>query len=244
MKRTSLTLSILLILFAGGCSTFDYTNPFFNVTEKLGYAANINDTTGVKKFLSKGADPNSDDRWCRIITLDAKRELCDLPLFAAIYYNNYEMTEDLIKAGVDVRRRNQNGVSPLTASIKNHHLSLTLLLIRNGANDSQDNYFWGEVINTLPPREYIESVYEEFFLLKYYGGWSFIEAYNLPIKVRRWFLDKLVRQMEKEKEPLKILAILKREIPARLLGVRQIWQIEFVSKREVILSEWLEGNSG
>jgi len=46
--------------------------------------------------------------------------------------------------------------------------------------------------------KYIESVYEEFFLLKYYGGWSFTEAYNLPIKIRRWFLEKLVQQMEKE----------------------------------------------
>jgi len=34
--------------------------------------------------------------------------------------------------------------------------------------------------------------------LKYYGGWSFTEAYNLPIKIRRWFLEKLVQQMEKE----------------------------------------------
>ncbi len=48
--------------------------------------------------------------------------------------------------------------------------------------------------------KYIESVYEEFFILKYYGGWSFIEAYNLPVQIRRWFLEKLVKQMELEKE--------------------------------------------
>ena len=29
--------------------------------------------------------------------------------------------------------------------------------------------------------KYINAVYEEFFLLKYHGGWSFFEAYNLPI---------------------------------------------------------------
>jgi hypothetical protein len=51
--------------------------------------------------------------------------------------------------------------------------------------------------------EYIQSVYEEFFLMKYYGGWSFIEAYNLPIKIRRWFLQRLSDQMQKENDQMK-----------------------------------------
>jgi len=50
--------------------------------------------------------------------------------------------------------------------------------------------------------KYIENVYEEFFVLKYYGGWSFTEAYNLPITIRRWFLEKLIEQMNKEKEAM------------------------------------------
>lgn len=50
--------------------------------------------------------------------------------------------------------------------------------------------------------EYIESVYEEFFLLKQHGNWSFFEAYNLPIKIRRWFLTRLVKQFEDEKEAI------------------------------------------
>jgi hypothetical protein len=50
--------------------------------------------------------------------------------------------------------------------------------------------------------EYIQSVYEEIFLLKYYGNWSFTESYNLPILIRRWFLKRLVEQKEKEKEEL------------------------------------------
>tara|TARA_Y100000034_G_C6872937_1_gene398806 strand:- start:149 stop:316 length:168 start_codon:yes stop_codon:yes gene_type:complete len=41
-------------------------------------------------------------------------------------------------------------------------------------------------------------VYEEFFLLKYHGGWSFFEAYNLPIGLRRWFLNRLVKQKQDE----------------------------------------------
>jgi len=48
--------------------------------------------------------------------------------------------------------------------------------------------------------KYMESVYEQFFLLKYYGGWSFMEAYNLPVGLRNWFIKRLVKQFEKEKE--------------------------------------------
>ncbi len=51
--------------------------------------------------------------------------------------------------------------------------------------------------------EYINHVYEQFFQLKYYGGWSFYEAYNLPVKLRRWFLKKLADQIKKEGEQQK-----------------------------------------
>jgi len=46
----------------------------------------------------------------------------------------------------------------------------------------------------------MEQVYDQFFLLKYHGGWSFIEAYNLPVGLRQWFLKRLAKQFEKEKE--------------------------------------------
>jgi len=46
----------------------------------------------------------------------------------------------------------------------------------------------------------MESVYEQFFLLKYYGNWSFIEVYNLPVGLRNWFTKRLIDQFEKEKE--------------------------------------------
>ncbi|HHZ97524.1 MAG TPA: hypothetical protein EYN67_18730 [Flavobacteriales bacterium] len=48
----------------------------------------------------------------------------------------------------------------------------------------------------------MESVYETFFVLKYHGGWSFIEAYNLPVKLRRWFLKRLEKQFKKEKQQM------------------------------------------
>ena len=46
----------------------------------------------------------------------------------------------------------------------------------------------------------MEQVYEQFFLLKYHGGWSFIEAYSLPVGLRHWFVERLASQFEKEKE--------------------------------------------
>ena len=48
--------------------------------------------------------------------------------------------------------------------------------------------------------EYMENIYEQFFFLKYSGGWSFAEAYNLPIGLREWFVNRLVRQLEREAE--------------------------------------------
>lgn len=48
--------------------------------------------------------------------------------------------------------------------------------------------------------KYQENIYEQFFFLKYHGGWSFIEAYNLPIGLRKWFVERLNTQLEKEKE--------------------------------------------
>lgn len=47
---------------------------------------------------------------------------------------------------------------------------------------------------------YMEAVYEQFFLLKYHGGWSLTEAYNLPVGLRLWFLKRLEKQFEDEKK--------------------------------------------
>ena len=47
---------------------------------------------------------------------------------------------------------------------------------------------------------YIKNVYEQFFFFKYYGGWSFTEAYNLPVGLRNWFVDRLKKQLDDEIE--------------------------------------------
>jgi hypothetical protein len=46
-------------------------------------------------------------------------------------------------------------------------------------------------------------VYEELFVLKYHGGYSLFESYNIPVGLRRWIIERLISQMEKEKESLK-----------------------------------------
>jgi len=50
--------------------------------------------------------------------------------------------------------------------------------------------------------DYMLDVYEQFFFLKYHGGWSFSEAYNLPIKIRHWFVHRLAKQLNDEKEAM------------------------------------------
>jgi len=42
--------------------------------------------------------------------------------------------------------------------------------------------------------------------MKYYGGWSFTEAYNLPVKVRNWFVNKLTDQLKMEHEEMESMA--------------------------------------
>jgi len=44
----------------------------------------------------------------------------------------------------------------------------------------------------------MRNVYEHFFFLKYRGGWSFTEAYSLPIGLRKWFVERLSKQIEAE----------------------------------------------
>ena len=51
--------------------------------------------------------------------------------------------------------------------------------------------------------EYTETVYETFFILKHYGGWSLSELYNLPVGLRNWFLERTMQEYEKEAKQYK-----------------------------------------
>jgi len=49
----------------------------------------------------------------------------------------------------------------------------------------------------------MEQVYESFFTLKHYGGWSLSELYSLPIGLRTWWLNRTIKEYEKEAERTK-----------------------------------------
>ena len=51
--------------------------------------------------------------------------------------------------------------------------------------------------------KYVEAIYEQFFLLKHHGGWSFTEIYNLPVGLRIWFLQRLEKQFDDEAKAAK-----------------------------------------
>ena len=36
--------------------------------------------------------------------------------------------------------------------------------------------------------------------MKYYGGWSFFEAYNLPVGLRKWFFERLSKEIEDQNQ--------------------------------------------
>lgn len=46
--------------------------------------------------------------------------------------------------------------------------------------------------------KFMEGVYEGFFLLKHFGGWSFTEIHSLPIGLRTWYIKRLQKQFEDE----------------------------------------------
>lgn len=51
--------------------------------------------------------------------------------------------------------------------------------------------------------DYSKAIYEQIFSLKYHGGWSFTELYNLPIGLRNWFAERLAKQFKDEAEAAK-----------------------------------------
>lgn len=56
---------------------------------------------------------------------------------------------------------------------------------------SQQNFFG---LNS----DYQKVVYEELFSLKYHGNFSLFESYNLPVSLRRWFIQRLIKQKNDE----------------------------------------------
>ena len=49
----------------------------------------------------------------------------------------------------------------------------------------------------------MEGIYEGFFILKHFGGWSFTEMHSVPIGLRTWFIERLKKQFEDEAKEMK-----------------------------------------
>jgi hypothetical protein len=47
--------------------------------------------------------------------------------------------------------------------------------------------------------KYMESVYEQIFSMMHHGNWSFSETYSLPVGLRYWFFNRMVKQFDDEK---------------------------------------------
>ena len=50
--------------------------------------------------------------------------------------------------------------------------------------------------------KYSAALYEQIFIMKHFGGWSFTEVYNLPIGLRNWFCERMRKQFEDEKKEM------------------------------------------
>jgi hypothetical protein len=48
--------------------------------------------------------------------------------------------------------------------------------------------------------DYIKDVYEQMFFMNYVGNWSITELYNLPVGLRRWFVERTIKQKEDERD--------------------------------------------
>jgi len=43
-------------------------------------------------------------------------------------------------------------------------------------------------------------ILEPAFLLMYYGGFLYRETYNIPVSYKRWFVDRIVREINRSSE--------------------------------------------
>ena len=46
--------------------------------------------------------------------------------------------------------------------------------------------------------EYGMEIHMQIDQMKYYGGWSFVEAYSLPVGLRNWYYTQLVDRKKEE----------------------------------------------
>jgi len=47
---------------------------------------------------------------------------------------------------------------------------------------------------------------EELYVLMYYIGFAWSDAYNLPISIRKWFIKRFIKEISKENNPAPVKA--------------------------------------
>ena len=79
-------------------------------------------------------------------------------------------------------------------------------------------------------QSYIKNVYEQFFYMKYYAGWSIFELYSLPIGLRNFYVEMFVDLKEKQKEAQEEQFLLPQInfIPLILLHHRKVFKIKTI----------------
>jgi hypothetical protein len=57
---------------------------------------------------------------------------------------------------------------------------------------------WGSAFFGLGPGDKELLIWEPAFLLTYYGGLTASEAYDLPVPIKRWWVDRIVKELNKQ----------------------------------------------
>ena len=59
---------------------------------------------------------------------------------------------------------------------------------------------WGLAFFGLQSQDKAAIILEPAFLLMYYGGFSYTEIYNLPVSYKRWFVERISKELNRGKE--------------------------------------------
>lgn len=61
--------------------------------------------------------------------------------------------------------------------------------------------FFGQTYDFIKLRpEDVNASYDQLFLMNYYMGWNFFDAYSLPLKLRKWILNQWIERKKMDSE--------------------------------------------
>lgn len=61
--------------------------------------------------------------------------------------------------------------------------------------------FFGQNFNFIKINPaFVNESYEQIFLMTYYMGWNFFDAYSLPIRLRNWLFNKWIDRKKTDNE--------------------------------------------